>query len=143
MLRLLSIAFRDGGWGMWVICALGVIGVGAAARFCWRGDRSLLGPVRWWTVALITSGCFGFLGDLHAVIQYSTVGLDELYGGRSAVTADQRVYAVLEGLNESLYCLSSTFLFTVLIALLVAVGWGRSPLAGGWAAHRKGQAASF
>ena len=118
MLRLLSIAFRDGGWAMWAIFAFGLVGMAVAARFCWRGQRSLLDSVRWLIVALIASGCSGFLIDLHAVMQYSTVGLDKIHGAQTGVTADQRAYAVLEGLNESLYCLSSAFLFIVTIAFL-------------------------
>jgi hypothetical protein len=122
MLRLLSMAFRDGGWAMWAIFGFGLAATGVAVRYAWRGEPLLLRATRSLTAALIASGCAGFFVDLQAVLQYSTVGLDAIRIANEAATADRRTYAVLEGLNESLYCLSSAFLFTVLIASLVAIG---------------------
>jgi hypothetical protein len=127
MLRWLSIAFRDGGWAMWAIFAFGLAAVAIAARFAWRGEQALLVATRWLTAALIASGCFGFCVDLQAVMRYSTVGLDAMVAAPDNALIDRRTRVVLEGLNESLYCLSSASMFTVMIALLVVVGYWRSP----------------
>ena len=129
MIRLLSTAVLEGGWAMWAILACGLAGVGVAGLFAWRRERLLLGPVRWITVALLASGCFGFFIDLQAVFQYSTVGLDSVHPVQGGVSSDRRTYIVLQGINESLNCLSSASLFTILIALLVAMGCWRSGVA--------------
>jgi hypothetical protein len=127
MFHGLLAAFQNGGWAMWPISLFGLIGMGVAANFAWRGDCLLLGLVRWLTVALIALGGFGFFVDLQAVMHYSSAGLASLHAGTGGVPSELRAHIVLEGIGESLNCLSSAFLFSAMIALLVAIGRWRSP----------------
>jgi hypothetical protein len=127
MFHVLLTAFQNGGWAMWPILLFGLAGVAVAANFAWRGDRLLLGLVRWLTVALIALGCFGFVVDLQVVMHYSSTGLASVHAGTGGVPPELRTHIVLEGIGESLNCLSSAFLFSAMIALLVAIGRWRSP----------------
>jgi hypothetical protein len=126
MLHGLFRAFGDGGWPMWPILVLGLVGMGVAATFARRRERWLLGCVRWLSVALIVSACFGFCVDLQAVMRYSSAGLQSMQAASGGVPLDLRMHVVLEGIGESLNCLSSAFLYAAMTALLVALGCWRS-----------------
>src|SRR5687768_2136329 len=62
--------FREGGWVMYPVFALGLVAVGAAARFALRGEHQLLPFIRWVIVSLLLTGAFGFtlamMKTLHA-----------------------------------------------------------------------------
>jgi hypothetical protein len=123
MLDAIWVAIHHGGWAMFLIIALGLAAVGVAVRFARSGERSLLGTIRWLLLAVLASGCFGFCIDLQKVTRYA-VGIAESPPGHSL--SDERGRLVLEGLNESLNTLSSAFLFSLVTAVLVAIGHRRS-----------------
>jgi hypothetical protein len=52
--------FREGGWTMYPVFFLGLLAVGSAGRFAWRGEHQLLGFLRWLLAALLAAGGFGF-----------------------------------------------------------------------------------
>jgi hypothetical protein len=127
MMNALSMAMIEGGWAMYAIVAIGLTALAVAARYAWRGEHRLLGPLRWLLAALIAAGCFGFFADLQMAMRAASVGLDTAAPAAGGVAADQRSYVVLVGLNESLNTLIAAFAFALLAALLVALGHWRRP----------------
>jgi len=116
-------AFREGGWVMFLVFAFGLIGVGTAGRFAWRGEHQLLGFIRWMAVTLFGSGWFGFF-----------VGWQKVLGAVASVPAPsdsasmaQRAYILVVGTREALTCVSGSLMFFVIICLLAAVGLRRFP----------------
>jgi hypothetical protein len=114
-------SFQEGGWAMWPIFALGVLGISAAGRFAWRGEHQLLGFVRWITLTVIACGWFGFFIDMQAVLTAVVYKVSD-------PPWDKQGMVLLEGTKESLNCLSGSLLFVVVIVLLGAIGHRRFPL---------------
>jgi len=116
-------AFREGGWVMFLVFAFGLLGVGAAGRFAWRGEHQLLGFIRWIAVTVCGCGWFGFF-----------VGCQKMLGGvaNAPAPADfesitQRAFVMILGTKDALSCVSGSLMFFVIICLLAAVGLRRFP----------------
>lgn len=109
--------FRDGGWAMFLILAAGLVGLGGAGRFAWRGEHQLLGFIRWNLLTLLLAGPFGFCIGMMKVFAYVQV--------RSA--PDQRLLDLMAGTRESLNNPSAALMFGLLVTLLTAVGLRRFP----------------
>ena len=120
-------SFREGGWAMYLIFALGLPGVGAAGRFAWRGEHQLLGFLRWITWTLVASGCFGFCIGMQMVSRAMTDRVGQ-FAPAEQVLSDQRIHILVVGTREAANCLSGALMFVVLIGLLGAVGQRRFPL---------------
>ena len=110
--------FRDGGWVMFVIFAIGLVGTGAAGRFVWRGEHQLLGFIRWNLLSVGLAGAFGFCVAMLKVFQYVLA--------RSA--PDQRMLDLMQGTREALNNPAAALMFALLVATLTAVGVRRFPL---------------
>jgi hypothetical protein len=120
-------SFQEGGWAMYLIFALGLPGVGAAARFAWRGEHQLIAFLRWIALTLLASGWFGFFVGMQRALQAALSRLSE-FAPHDQGLSEQRVYVLIEGLSEALNCVSGSLMFVVLIGLLGAVGHRRFPL---------------
>jgi hypothetical protein len=110
--------FQEGGWAMWPIFGLGLVGVGAAGRFAWRGEHQLLAFVRWLLLTLLACGAFGFSSGMIKVFHYVA----------QRVAPENRGGILCEGTGEALNNISAGLLFVVVICLLVAIGQRRFPL---------------
>jgi len=109
--------FRDGGWVMFVIFAVGLVGTGAAGRFAWRGEHQLLGFIRWNLLTVLLAGGFGFCTGMLKVFAY--------VHSRSA--PDQRSLDLMQGTREALNNPTAALMFALLVAMLTAVGLRRFP----------------
>ncbi len=110
--------FKMGGWVMWPIFAFGLLAVGAAGRFAWRGEHQLVGFIRWLLCTILASGAFGFV-----VGTIKSISIVE-----ANVSPERRTAVLLLGMGESANNLSAALLFTVIVCLLTAVGHRRFPL---------------
>lgn len=110
--------FREGGWVMFVIFAVGLVGTGAAGRFVWRGEHQLLCFIRWNLLTVMLAGGFGFCVGMLNVFAYV----------QSRSAPDQRLLDLMQGLRESLNNPTAALMFALLVALLTAVGLRRFPL---------------
>jgi hypothetical protein len=110
-------SFRDGGWVMFVVFALGLVAVGAAARFALRGEHQLLGFIRWNLCALLLCGVFGFTTGMIKVLHASALADD------SAQTAR----LVLEGTSEAANNPAAALMYGVLACVAIAIGQRRFP----------------
>jgi hypothetical protein len=108
---------------MYLILALGLPGVGAAGRFAWRGEHQLIAFLRWISLTLLATGCFGFFIGEQRVLGAMVSGLSEFPPG-----AEGRMLILFVGTQEALNCVSGALMFVVLIGLLGAVGHRRFPL---------------
>jgi hypothetical protein len=129
-------SFQDGGWAMWPIFALGLVGVGAAGRFAWRGEHQLLGFVRWMLATLLVCGVFGTIIGMQRMLFFVSYGLSERSLPEGVSFPEQRFRILLEGTREASNCFSASLLFILLICLLAAVGQRRFPLLNPSAAPR-------
>ncbi|HEU5076546.1 MAG TPA: hypothetical protein VFU02_20285 [Polyangiaceae bacterium] len=109
--------FRQGGWAMYVIFAVGLVGTGAAGRFAWRGEHQLLGFIRWNLLTVMLAGAFGFCVGMLNVLAYV----------QSRSAPDQRLFVLLEGTREALNNPAAALMFALLVALLTTVGLRRFP----------------
>lgn len=109
--------FKEGGWAMFLILAAGLVGLGAAGRFAWRGEHQLLGFIRWNLATLLLSGLFGFCICMMKVFAYV----------QGVAPPDQRLLILMEGTRESLNNPSAALMFALLVTLLTAVGLRRFP----------------
>ena len=110
--------FQHGGWVMWVIFALGLVGTGGAGRFLWRGEHQLLPFIRWVTLSVVLAGWFGFFTGMLKVLAYVSY----------KVTPDERLPTLLIGLREALNNPTACLMFATLIATLTAIGLRRFPV---------------
>jgi hypothetical protein len=110
--------FQMGGWAMYPIFGLGLLGVAAAARFAWRGEHQLLQFLRWLTLTVLTCGLFGFFVGMVKVAQYVVY----------RAPADKALLILIEGFGEALNNVTAALMFTVLVCLLTAIGVRRHPL---------------
>jgi hypothetical protein len=120
-------SFQAGGWAMWWIFPLGFVAVGAAGRFAWRGEHQLLPFLRWITLTVFVSGCFGsFIGE-QKVLGAMISGLS-MFAPQDLSTLEQRLFVLVVGTGEASNCLSAALMFVVLCCLLIAIGLRRFPL---------------
>jgi hypothetical protein len=106
--------FKEGGWGMWPILVLGLITVGAAARFASKPERRQIGFLAAMALATLTSVFHATWTDIGAVCR----GLaDEKFVAEADMS---RVLA--EGLKECTRPGAMGGAFLTLAAILVAVG---------------------
>jgi hypothetical protein len=111
-------SFREGGWVMFLIFALGLPGVGGGLRFVWKGEHQLVAFLRYNTGAVLLASWFGFVvGGMH-VLWYLT----------ERATEGERVTTALVGLREASNNLSAGFLFALLTWMLLAIGHRRFPV---------------
>ena len=109
--------FQLGGWAMYPICALGLVGVAAAARFAWRGEHQLLGFLRWLALTVMSCGLFGFFAGMIAVANYVV----------HRAPPERALLVLIEGFGEALNNVIASLLFTTLLCLFTAVGFRRFP----------------
>jgi hypothetical protein len=110
--------FQDGGWAMYPIFALGLLGTAAAGRFAWRGEHQLVAFLRWLALAVLACGGFGFVIGMIKALGYIV----------SRVPPEKQFQVLLEALKEALNNVSAALLFAVLTCLLTAIGYRRFPL---------------
>jgi hypothetical protein len=110
--------FQEGGWMMYPVFMLGLMTVGAAGRFAWRGEHQLLPFIGWMLRALLGSGAFGFLvGMMRA-----------LHAAQGPENPLNMARIVLEGFAEASHVPAFALMFTAFTCILVAVGQRRFPL---------------
>jgi hypothetical protein len=110
--------FQEGGWVMYPVFVLGLVALGTAGRFAWRGEHQLLGFLYWIVAALLSTGAFGFVVGMMKCL-HATQGPDNpLWIGR----------ILMEGLTEASNLPASALMFTTFVCLLVATGQRRFPL---------------
>ena len=110
--------FQHGGWAMFVIFALGLLGTGAAGRFAYKGEHQMLGFIRWIVVSVILAGWFGFFTGMLKVFAYV------VYKTPAPDRGEVLMIGIMEALNNPTACL----MFATLIAALTALGLRRFPL---------------
>ena len=109
--------FRDGGWVMFVIFAVGLVATGAAGRFVWRGEHQLLGFIRWTLLTLTIAGAFGFCTAMLKVLAYV----------ETLSAPDQRALVLMIGTREALNNPAAGLMFALLVTALTAIGLRRFP----------------
>jgi hypothetical protein len=110
-------SFQDGGWVMYIVFALGLIAVGAAARFALRGEYQLLGFIRWNLRALLLCGLFGFTTGMIKALHASALTDDSARAARM----------VLEGTSEAANNPAAALMYSVLACIAIAIGQRRFP----------------
>jgi hypothetical protein len=106
--------FKEGGWGMWPILVLGLVTVGAAARFAMKPERRQIGFLAAMALATITSCFHATWTDFGAVCSALS---DEKFA-----TEAQMPRVLAEGLKECTRPGAMGGAFLTLAAILVAVG---------------------
>jgi hypothetical protein len=114
----LWVLFQEGGWVMYPVFALGLIAVGAAARFALRGEHQLLAFIRWLTATLLLSAAFGFIVGMMRALNASLRPSDPMLAAR----------IVMEGFTEAASLPATALMFSALVCLCVAIGQRRFPL---------------
>lgn len=112
--------FQDGGWTMYAIFALGLVGIGAAGRLAWRGEHQLIAFIRWLLLTIFACGWFGFFVGMQRVLQAVVYRL-------ANDSLERRLMTFLEGSKEALTCVSGSLMFVVLISLLLSIAMRRFP----------------
>jgi hypothetical protein len=110
--------FLEGGWTMYPVFGLGLLTVGAAGRFAWRGEHQLLGFIRWMIGALLAAGAFGFSVGMMRILTVSQGPDDPMLMAR----------IVMEGTTEATHVPQLALMFLVFVCTLVAIGQRRFPL---------------
>jgi hypothetical protein len=110
-------AFHDGGWMMWFILLFGLLAATAAGRFALKGERQLVGFIRWMIATTLVSGLFGFLIGMTKVLHFVVA---------QAKPADRSVILLL-GTREAMSTLNAAFMLATIGCLLVAIGHRRYP----------------
>jgi hypothetical protein len=109
--------FREGGWVMYPVFALGLVVVGAAARFALRGEHQLLPFIRWVIVSLLLTGAFGFTLGMMKTLHAAQGPGEPMLAAR----------IVMEGTTESANNLAAMLIFGAIACVGVAVGQRRFP----------------
>jgi hypothetical protein len=103
---------------MYPVFLLGVMTVGSAGRFAWRGEHQLLAYINSMLRALLAAGAFGFLvGRMRA-----------LHHAQGAGEPTQMARIVMEGIAEASSVPGLALMFITFTCVLVAVGQRRYPL---------------
>ena len=108
----MSEAFRLGGWGMYPTLFIGILLVGAAARYARRPERHRLMLVIWMQVLTMLVGTFGFVSGMI----------------KTAVSAGKTpspVDTLIQGFGESLHNIGLGLGFVVLAGIAGAIGLAR------------------
>jgi hypothetical protein len=113
---------------MYLIFACGLLGVGAAGRFAWRGEHQLVGFIRWITATVLACGAFGFFFGVQRMLSFATERLAAAPFWQELPLPERRIYLLIEGTREALSCVSGALMFTIVICLLAAIGHRRFPL---------------
>ena len=100
------------------VFVLGLVAVGAAGRFAWRGEHQLLAFIQWTLRALLMGGGFGFTVGMMLTLHASQQPNDPV----------QMARVVMEGSTESANNLAAALMFGIFTCILVAVGQRRHPL---------------
>lgn len=106
--------FKEGGWGMWPILVLGLITVGAAARFASKPERRQVGFLGAMGLATLTSIFHATWTDVGAVLN--------ALGDEKLVSAAEMPRVLAEGLKECTRPGAMGGAFLTLATILVAVG---------------------
>jgi hypothetical protein len=106
--------FKEGGWGMWPILILGLVTVGAAARFAIKPERRQIGFIGAIGLATLISVFHATWTDVATVLGFLA---DE-----QAVPDAQLPRILAEGLKESTRPGAMGGSFLTLAAILLAVG---------------------
>jgi hypothetical protein len=109
---------REGGGPMSFVVVFGVLTLGAAAVFAWRGDRRRVGFIAWMGVATVLSVGGGVAADLAAVGHH---GLETCAAHQLEPTA-----CLLLGFAESMAPAIAGLTLLSLAAMLTAVGMSRT-----------------
>jgi hypothetical protein len=108
---------RAGGWGTWLILALGLATMYTAARFAWSADARRLSIIRALSGATIFAVLAGSASGFIAVASH-IVHQPELRG-------DELVRVLLEGLGEVATLPGLGFMQLTIVWMFVAVGTRR------------------
>ena len=114
----MSEAFRLGGWGMYPTLIIGVLLVGAAARFAWRPERHRLTLIVWMQVLTMLVGTFGLVSGLIRA---------SLLAGRTSSPVD----SVIQGFGEALHNVALALGLVVTAGIVGAIGLTRRKRGGG------------
>jgi hypothetical protein len=110
--------FQEGGWMMYPVFALGLLTVGATARFALRGEHQLLVFSAWMFRALLAAAGFGFVIEMMRILSASQGPDDPMLMAR----------IVMEGTTEACNVPALALMFVTLACVLMAVGQRRFPL---------------
>jgi hypothetical protein len=106
-----------GGWGTWLVLALGLAAIYTAARFAWKADVKRLAIIRALTAAIIfaviASSCSGFIKVCHYLVNHPDLD------------AGEALNTLLEGLAEVTTLPALGFMALTLAWMFVAVGTRR------------------
>jgi hypothetical protein len=105
---------REGGWGMWPVLLLGVVGLASATRYAFRPERLCLRFVAVLWVTLLAAVVHATVTDLAAVFRY--------FEDPGRAPDSQIVRLLLTGLKESTRPAALGGIFLTLVPLLAAVG---------------------
>ncbi len=114
---MLSQLFRNGGFGMYPVLVLGLVGLATAAFFAARGDKRARGFLQQLVRSLVWAMIVATTLDFMAVFHYLT---------GEAVPAEQMTRTLYEGAFEALSPLPMGGAFLMLIYLLLAIGERRA-----------------
>jgi hypothetical protein len=104
---------------MWFILFFGVLTVGAAARFAWRGEHQLAQFIRWMTLTTLACSLLGWgTAMMITVLSYVV----------HRAPPEERWVILVQGTMEALNVPTFGLLFMVLARLLLAVGYRRFPM---------------
>lgn len=109
--------FQEGGWAMYPVFALGLIAVGAAARFALRGEHQLLAFIRWTLASLLATGAFGFTVGSMMLLNAAQKPAEPMLAAR----------IIMEGITEAANNILAALMFTIFACMCVAVGQRRFP----------------
>jgi len=109
---------RAGGFGMWVILALGAVALGIAGSFAWRPTERKLGLIRPMSVSIVFATLLGVFAALGAVFKHVTT-LDKF-----SKSPDLHLI-VMTGLGESMAPAILGFAMLTVVWLISTMGLRR------------------
>ena len=105
--------FKEGGFPMWFILALGFTALATAFWYAMRPDDKHLGFLEWISRAILWTSVGGVLIDFSTVAHAVSA---------MEIGAEQRWRIVLDGFGESMAPGIMGFAFLAIVAVLTAVG---------------------
>jgi hypothetical protein len=105
--------FKEGGWSMWFILALGFAAVATAFWYALRPAEKHLGFLEWMSRAILWIGVGGVLLDFSTVA-HNVAAME--------IDSEQRWRIVLQGFGESMAPGVMAFSFLGIVAVLTAIG---------------------
>jgi hypothetical protein len=106
--------FKEGGWGMWPILVLGLVTVGASARFAIKPERRQIGFLGAMSLATVISIVHATWTDLGAVLNFCS--------SEQVANEGQMVRVLAMGMKEATRPGAMGGAFLTLAAILFAVG---------------------